>query len=121
MEGKDGAGEWTRKYFIIDGGSLTFHASHSSTLVVQGGFKLPPTTQVGRIRALKLSSKLSSPAAAGRGVEAGGLTHIAARLWRCCKERTRLVIPCRCKEPQETVKEGEEGGYSHWYTPLALL
>ena len=46
LEGKGGSGEWTRKYFMLDGGKLTFHASHSSTLVVQGSFKLPPTTQV---------------------------------------------------------------------------
>ncbi len=46
-EGKGGVGEWTRKYFIINGGKLTFHASHSSTLVVQGAFKLPHTCQVG--------------------------------------------------------------------------
>lgn len=47
LEGKGGAGEWTRKYFVIDDGTLTFHASHSSIVVVQGAFKLPPTTQVG--------------------------------------------------------------------------
>ncbi|CAM9324323.1 unnamed protein product, partial [Ectocarpus sp. 13 AM-2016] len=46
LEGKDGAGEWCRKYFIVDGGSLTFHASHSSTLIVQGEFALPHTSRV---------------------------------------------------------------------------
>ncbi|CAN0206816.1 unnamed protein product, partial [Ectocarpus sp. 6 AP-2014] len=46
LEGKDGAGEWCRKYFIVDGGHLTFHASHSSTLIVQGEFALPHTSQV---------------------------------------------------------------------------
>lgn len=45
-EGKEGAGEWTRKYFMIRHGKLTFHASHSSVLVTQGAFSLPPTTQV---------------------------------------------------------------------------
>ena len=33
---------------MINGGRFTFHASHSSTLVVQGGFKLPHNSLVRR-------------------------------------------------------------------------